>query len=57
MYFTINEIRNIIEEKINLLKENQVAEDKHLEYKLTLPGEKYEDRKLHYETSKILKSD
>ena len=45
MFFTLNEIKNLTEEKVNFLKENQVAEDKHLEYKLTLPGEKYEDKK------------
>ncbi len=45
MLITLNEIKNISEEKINSLKENQVAEDKHLEYKLTLPSEKYDDKK------------
>ncbi len=45
MFFTLNEIKNLTEEKVNSLKENQVAEDKHLEYKLTLPGDKYEDKK------------
>lgn len=45
MFFTLNEIKNINEEKINLLKEVGIAEDKHLEYKLTLPGEKYDDKK------------
>lgn len=45
MLFTLNEIKNITEEKIYSLKENRVAEDKHLEYKLTLPGEKYDDKK------------
>lgn len=45
MFFTLNEIKNITEERINSLKENQIAEDKHLEYKLTLPGEKYDDKK------------
>ena len=45
MYHTLNEIKNINEERINSLKENQVAEDKHHEYKLTLLSEKYEDKK------------
>jgi predicted HTH transcriptional regulator len=45
MFFTLNEIKNITEERINSLKENLVAEDKHLEYKLTLPNEKYDDKK------------
>ncbi len=45
MFFTLNEIKNLTEEKVNSLKENQVAEDKHLEYKLTLPGERYEEKK------------
>lgn len=45
MLLTLNEIKNLTEEKVNALKENQIAEDKHLEYKLTLPGEKYEDKK------------
>jgi len=45
MFFTLNEIKNINEENINSLKENQVAESKHLEYKLILPSEKYDDKK------------
>jgi len=45
MLLSLNEIKNITEEKINSLKVNQVAEDKQLEYKLTLPGEKYDDKK------------
>ncbi len=45
MIFTLNEIKNITKEKVSSLKENQVAEDKHLEYKLRLPSEKYEDKK------------
>jgi len=45
MYFSLNEIRNLTEERINSLKENQIAEGKHLEYKLTLPSGKYDDKK------------
>lgn len=45
MLLTLNEIKNITEDKVSSLKENQAIEDKHLEYKLTLPGEKYENKK------------
>lgn len=45
MIFTKKEIENITEERINSLKVNQVAEDKHIEYKLILPSEKYDDKK------------
>ena len=45
MIFTEKEIENITEERINSFKDNQVAEDKHLEYKLILPSEKYDDKK------------
>lgn len=45
MFFTLNEIKSINEEKVNSLKEIGIAEDKHLEYKLTLPSEKYDDKK------------
>src|SRR5690606_17050660 len=45
MLFTLNEIKNLTENRVNSLKENQIAEDKHLEYKLTLPSEKYDDKK------------
>ncbi|GAB4286642.1 MAG: hypothetical protein Kow0098_02100 [Ignavibacteriaceae bacterium] len=45
MIFTKTDIETITEDKLKSLKDNQVAEDKHLEYKLTLPGEKYDDKK------------
>lgn len=45
MFYTLNEIKNLTEDRVNSLKENKVAEDKHLEYKLTLPSDKYDDKK------------
>ena len=45
MIFTKKDIESITEDKLKSLKDNQVSEDKHLEYKLTLPSEKYDDKK------------
>ena len=45
MLFTKKEIEELTEERILSFKENEVAEDKHLEYKLTLPSNNYEEKK------------
>jgi hypothetical protein len=45
MLFTKKEIEVLTEATILSLKENEVAENKHLEYKSTLPGNNREDKK------------
>ena len=45
MFFTKREIENIAEDRVNSLKENQVAEGKHLEYKINFTWRKIRGEK------------
>ena len=45
MIFTKKEIETIAEDRLLSLKENEIVEDKHLEYKLTLSGNNYKSNK------------